>query len=222
MIKALEAQNQIQFDNYRRSPVILGPFSGHMWKIDPKHMGFVFARYKFVSKILAGKKEVLEIGCGDAFATPIVAGAVERVFCVDWEPILIEDNIRRCKDHKNISFSLLDITKTAFKKKCDGVFALDVIEHIKPEDEHKFWQNICRSLKKDGICVIGTPNVTAHAYASELSREGHVNMKSYKDFQNVLKKYFHNYMLFSMNDEVVHTGFYPMAHYLIAVGIGPK
>lgn len=28
--------------------------------------------------------------------------------------------------------------------------------------------------------------------------------------------------LFSMNDEVVHTGYYPMAHYLIAVGIGPK
>lgn len=25
-----------------------------------------------------------------------------------------------------------------------------------------------------------------------------------------------------MNDEVVHTGFYPMAHYLIALGAGRK
>jgi hypothetical protein len=28
--------------------------------------------------------------------------------------------------------------------------------------------------------------------------------------------------LFSMNDETVHTGFYPMAHYLIALCCGKK
>jgi hypothetical protein len=27
--------------------------------------------------------------------------------------------------------------------------------------------------------------------------------------------------MFAMNDEVVHTGFLPMAHYLLAVGIQP-
>ncbi|MFM8835604.1 MAG: methyltransferase type 12, partial [Actinomycetota bacterium] len=32
-----------------------------------------------------------------------------------------------------------------------------------------------------------------------------------------LKKYFHSVFMFSMNDEVVHTGFFPMSHYLIAV-----
>jgi len=25
-----------------------------------------------------------------------------------------------------------------------------------------------------------------------------------------------------MNDEIVHTGFYPMAHYLMAMGVGLK
>ena len=28
--------------------------------------------------------------------------------------------------------------------------------------------------------------------------------------------------IFSMNDEIVHTGFYPMAHYLFGIGIGVR
>ena len=32
-----------------------------------------------------------------------------------------------------------------------------------------------------------------------------------------MQRHFHNVFLFSMNDEVVHTGFSPMAHYLLAL-----
>ena len=42
------------------------------------------------------------------------------------------------------------------------------------------------------------------------------------EFKRFMQRYFHNVFLFSMNDEVVHTGFYPMAHYLIALGVGIK
>ncbi|MCA6302689.1 MAG: hypothetical protein IM629_12150, partial [Phenylobacterium sp.] len=35
-------------------------------------------------------------------------------------------------------------------------------------------------------------------------------------------KFFSNVFLFSMNDEVVHTGFAPMAHYLFAIGAGKR
>ena len=37
-----------------------------------------------------------------------------------------------------------------------------------------------------------------------------------------METYFDNMFLFSMNDGVVHTRFYPMAHYLIAVCTGLK
>lgn len=223
MTNAKEPQNQIQFDNYKEDPVKLGPYTSHIWKNDPRHMGFLFARYKFCAKMLAGKKNVLEIGCGDAFGTPVVAQVVEKVEGVDFEPLLMEDNKERLsKNFSNISFSLLDITKEPFKQKCDAVFSLDVIEHIKPELEHKFFENICKSLNGDGICIIGTPNIEASKYATPASQEGHINLKSYKDLQNALSRYFKNGFLFSMNDEIIHTGYYPMAHYLIAVGIGPK
>lgn len=221
MIKAKEPQNQLQFDNYKKNPVTLGPFTSHLWRDDPKHLCFLFSRYKFCAKLLAGKEEVLEVGCGDACGTPLVAQVVEKVNCVDWEPLLMDDNRERLKDFQNISFSLLDITEKPFDHKCDAVFSLDVIEHIKPELEHIFFENICKSLKEDGICITGTPNIEAQKYATAGSQEGHINLKSYTDFLKILSKYFKNGFIFAMNDEVVHTGFYPMAHYLIAVGIDP-
>ena len=221
--RAKEAQNQIHFDQYeKKGPVIFGPMTSYIWRDDPKHIGFIFGRYKFAAKLLAGKKEVLEIGCGDAIATPVVAQVVEKVYSTDFEPLVIEDNKKRLRDFPSIQFSLLDITKKPFEKKCDGVFTLDVIEHIEPTLEGKFFQHVCKSIKKDGVCIIGTPNIEAHRFASKGSREGHINLKSYKDFGKLIQTYFTNGFIFSMNDEVVHTGFYPMAHYLFMVGVGVK
>jgi hypothetical protein len=62
----------------------------------------------------------------------------------------------------------------------------------------------------------------AQAYASPQSVAGHVNCKSGNVFKETMEKYFENVLLFSMNDEVVHTGFTPMAHYLFAIGSGLK
>ncbi len=220
--KSKEAQNQIQFDNYRKEPVTLGPYTSHIWKNDPRHLCFLLARYKFCAKMLQGKKEVLEIGCGDALGTPLVAQTVGAVHGIDWEPLLLADNARRLKHFKNCTFSVLDITKRGTANKYDAAFCLDVIEHIRPDLENAFLTHICKSLKPDGICIIGTPNVTAAQYATAGSKEGHINLKSYKDFEKILKKHFVNGFIFSMNDEVVHTGYYPMAHYLLAVGVGIK
>jgi hypothetical protein len=52
--------------------------------------------------------------------------------------------------------------------------------------------------------------------------EGHINMKSADSLKDLLAQYFHNVFIFSMNDEMVHTGFYPMAHYLMALAIEIK
>jgi hypothetical protein len=66
------------------------------------------------------------------------------------------------------------------------------------------------------------PSLESQQYASSQSKEGHVNCKSGDDFRGLLKKYFENVFLFSMNDEVVHTGFSKMAHYLFVMCTNQK
>ena len=99
----------------------------------------------------------------------------------------------------------------------DGIFGLDVLEHIDPTEEHKFMKNICKSLKPIGVTIIGMPSLESQTYASKLSKEGHINCKTGDDLRDLMYQYFNTVFLFSMNDETLHTGFAPMSHYLLAV-----
>ena len=220
---AKEPQNQIQFDNYSKSGgVTLGPYSSHIWRNDPKHLSFLLSRYKFCSKILQGKLNILEIGCGDSIGTAIILQTVNQVHAIDFEPIVIEDAIKRNEYPKRCSYQVHDITQSSLQKTFDAAFCLDVIEHIPSTLENKFMQNTVDSLKDDAIFIIGTPNSTAQKYASPASQEGHINLKSETTLRKLTENYFKNVLIFSMNDEVVHLGFYPMANYLFGIGIGKK
>ncbi|HIK00196.1 TPA: class I SAM-dependent methyltransferase [archaeon] len=200
----------------------LGPWSSYSLLHDPKHMCFVLSRYKFCAKMLEGKRSVLEIGCGDGLGAPIVAQSVKSLYCIDWDERLIKNNMGRLSNIKNIEFHTLDITEKVLNKKFAGIFSIDVIEHLDPKVEKKFMQNSCKSLTDDGVCIIGTPNITAEKYATHRSSVQHINLKSHTTLRKLLSRYFRNVFIFSMNDEVVHTGFYPMAHYLFGVGVGLK
>ncbi len=185
-------------------------------------MCFVLSRYKFCAKLLEGKDSVLEIGCGDAIGSPIVAQSVGHVYATDWDENIIKDNKKRVSFLSNCTFLKFNIVDEPFHETLDAVYSLDVIEHLEPEVEESFIQNIVHSLCNTGICVVGTPNIEASAYASLQSKEGHINLKSSKALSELMQNHFENVFLFSMNDEIIHTGFYPMAHYLIAVGVGKK
>ena len=69
---------------------------------------------------------------------------------------------------------------------------------------------------------MGTPSIQSQAYASPQSKEGHINCKDQRALKELMLNFFENVFVFAMNDEVVHTGFYAMAHYLIALGVGKK
>jgi cyclopropane fatty-acyl-phospholipid synthase-like methyltransferase len=185
-------------------------------------MAFVLARYKFCAKMLAGKKNVLEVGCGDGFGTPIVAQEVETLSCLDWEERNIAGNRRRLSHLKNTTFEVADVSVTQPKGSYDGIFSIDVIEHLEPEFEKPFMENMVNSLQKQGVMMIGTPNLAASQHATFRSDHQHINLKSAETLRELSDRYFHNTFVFSMNDELVHTGYYPMAQYIWAVGVGKK
>lgn len=215
-----EPQYQIQFDTYEsKGPVCLGPTTSHLWRSDPRHLSFLLARYKVISKLLSGKSSVLEVGCGDAFAVDIVLQEVGSVHGVDFDPLFIKFAQNAHKGRNNCSFEVMDITVNTVGRQFDAIYALDVIEHINKEVEDSLMKNICKALKPSGVCIIGTPSIESQMYASEWSKAGHINCKSGSDLKAFLLKYFHNAFVFSMNDEMIHLGFYPMAHYLIGIGV---
>jgi cyclopropane fatty-acyl-phospholipid synthase-like methyltransferase len=187
-------------------------------------MCFLLSRYKFVAKMLAGKASVLEVGCGDAVGMPIVLQTVGAVHGIDFEPLVLNDAIERYRREgiPRATFAIHDVTVARVPGKFDAAFSLDVIEHIPAQLENTFIDNICAALAPQAVCILGTPNDTANEYASPASKAGHINLKSVETLKALLGRRFHNVFSFSMNDEVVHTGYAPMAHYLFAIGVGVR
>jgi len=200
----------------------LGLVTSWAWHDDPRHLLFTLARYKFVAKMLNGLDRVLEIGCADGFPTRLVAQAANTVVAVDFDRTFIENAKERQLDRWPVDFRVHDIMAAPVPGKFDAAFALDVIEHIPESQEDLFLRNICHSLNDVGILLIGTPTLESQVYASQQSKEGHINCKSGPELQKTLYRHFSNVFIFSMNDEVVHTGFHKMAHYLFALCCAPK
>jgi 2-polyprenyl-3-methyl-5-hydroxy-6-metoxy-1,4-benzoquinol methylase len=196
----------------------MGLMTNQVWHDDPRRLAFVLARYKFVSKMLSGRKRVAELGCGDAFGTRIVLQEVKEVTAFDFDPLFIDDLNDRQVERWPVKGRVHDALQGPLPEgPYDGVYSLDVMEHIQEKQEHLYLANLKASLAPHGVLIIGMPSLESQAHASPQSKIGHINCKSGKVLKSVLEQHFHNVFLFSMNDEVVHTGFSPMAHYLFAL-----
>jgi 2-polyprenyl-3-methyl-5-hydroxy-6-metoxy-1,4-benzoquinol methylase len=196
----------------------LGLMMNQAWHDDPKRLTFTFARYKFAAKMLSGRKNVLEVGCGDAFPSRIVQQEVERLAVTDFDPIFIEDAMKRAGQGWDLAGAFVhDMLSGPPQGRYDGMYALDVLEHIRPENEPLFLSNMIASLEDHGVLIVGMPSLESQPYASPLSKEGHVNCQSAPVLRETMQRYFHNVFMFCMNDEILHVGYHKMAHYIIAL-----
>jgi SAM-dependent methyltransferase len=200
-----------------RGLTTLGLMSNQAWTDDPRHLLFTLARYKFVAKMLAGRGHVLEVGCADAFGTRLVLQEVKRLTATDFDQTFVDDVLQRMDERWRFDCRRHDFLVGPLPEQFDAAYALDVIEHIAPEHEGAFIGNIVRSLKPEGVLILGSPSLESQVYASSPSKVGHVNCKTGKTLGTLLESFFHNVFIFSMNDEVVHTGYSAMAHYLIGL-----
>jgi hypothetical protein len=197
--------------------ITLGPAYSELYRTDPRALSFGAARYKFVAKMLSGLSSVFEVGCGDAFGAPIVGQSVGKLLCTDIDVHQLADNGKRLDAIKKVSFKYHDFRQGPLKGDFEGGFMLDVFEHIYPSEGEIFLANVSDSLPANGVLVVGVPNKTAAAHASLKSQEGHVNLMTSDELKQALGKCWQRVFMFGMNDEVVHTGYAAMCHYIIAL-----
>lgn len=212
---------------------------GNHWSFnlrqDPKRFAFVLSRYKFAAKMAAPpgikpgispgpgimpSRSVIELGCSEGIGTPILAEGASRYHGVDMDGPAIADAQRNWATDTR-TFERDDFLGKTYGR-FDGAVSLDVCEHIQPTSEDRYFDTVAANLTDAGIAVVGTPNATSDEYASPMSKAGHVNLFTGGRLTEAMRRVFRNVFLFGLNDEVVHTGFTPMCHYLMAVGMNPR
>lgn len=213
-----EAQYQAIIERLKKDGLEqLGYMSSWVYLSDPRRLTFLLSRYKFVAKMMDGFDSVLEVGCGDTFGTRIVAQSVGKMTAVDFDRDFVDCANRNMSPEWPMTVTCHDIMDGPVEGSFDGIFSLDVLEHIPAEKERTYIANMIAPLKEHGVLIVGSPSLESQDYASPPSKEGHINCKTQGDMKALLEEYFENVFMFSMNDEVVHTGFGSMSHYNIAL-----
>lgn len=200
--------------------VRLGSHLTYQFMNSPRKVLYAAAYYKFAAKMVGAEARVLDVGCGEGMGTCILAAECASAHGIDLDADAIAVASSNWKKD-NISFEEGDFLSRT-REPFDAVVSFDVIEHILPEHTGAFMSLMMAHLKEYGIAIVGTPNITSDQYASPLTRAGHVNLFSGERLASEMAKHFKHVFMFGANDEIVHTGFLPMAHYLIAVGCLPR
>lgn len=207
----------------------LGPNATDRYLFDPKRLAFFLSRYKFSAKMLKRCQSVIDVGCGEGMGTLtyLFDTQAAKVHGVDFDKTLLDYAVNVLRPAlaqalpekaAKLSFENLDaLDLDSSGGKFEGLSCLDVIEHVEEKLEDAFLARLAGWIDDGGVAVIGTPNVLAQMYASKHSEIGHINNYSPERFQESLERHFRRVFMFSMNDEIVHTGFDKLAHYLMAV-----
>ena len=221
-VDSWELVRQLVGDRVREQALNVGPFLADQLFNAPRHLLFVLSRYKFAARLLPALEtvDVLELGCGEGFGALMLAERGNRVLGVDADREAIEI-AQASFGSPTRRFEVADFLGKRFGT-FRAVVSLDVIEHIPVELEDAYFRTITANIGSDGMCVVGTPNETASAYASPQSQAGHINLYTADRLVAATSRYFENVFVFGMNDEVVHTGFYPMCHYIFVLGTGKR
>ena len=198
----------------------LGRYNSFLTHRTPRRMLYSLSYYKFAAKMIGAGKRVLDVGCNEGLGSWLMAKECGYCKGIDFDTQAIEIACHNFND-PSIAFEAQDFFNMPTGT-YDASVNFDVIEHIYPEHAPAFVQMLADNLSDEGIAVIGTPSAISQQFASPVTQRGHVNMYSHDRLSTELSVYFEHVFLFGANDEVIHTGFLPLAHYFIALCCKPK
>ena len=217
--KTMKLWNKVQEDSELGRTILLGQINSHsLWK-DPKHLGFTLSRYKFAAKMLHDRKMIVDIGCGEGIGCLMLKAETKaKIIGVDLDSEQISYANENIKPLGGVDFICQDLVNEKIGiDGVDGLVSIDVLEHIHHDEEEKFLTNTLSCLTENAVAVFGTPTIYSQEHMAKRSQIGHINLFDEERLKNTLLKYFSYVFVFSMNDEMVHTGFPKMAHYFMAL-----
>jgi 2-polyprenyl-3-methyl-5-hydroxy-6-metoxy-1,4-benzoquinol methylase len=190
---------------------------------DPLFATIKLSRYKFAAKMLSSEDQVLDLGCGKGYGAYFFSKFGKSSIGLD-EVDSFDSGIIKSKTHnlELIKGDILAPPPQIDNRKFDAVVSLDVIEHFNLADGDKILKWCKRHIYDNGMVIIGTPNRHSQAYRSRINQHQHIYEYEPEELEKKIKENFERTFMFSMNDELVHTGFSKLAWFFFIIGVIPK
>lgn len=165
--------------------------------------------------MIGERKRVFDLGCNEGIGTHFLSEFSEYTCGIAFD----EECIRWAKENlenEKLKFICEDFLGKKYEK-FDAIVSMDVIEHIFQANEELYMQTVLDNLQNTGVFIIGTPNKECEKYSNPKIAGAHINLFTGERLRELMNRYFNNVFSFTQNDEVIHTGFFPTANYLICL-----
>jgi 2-polyprenyl-3-methyl-5-hydroxy-6-metoxy-1,4-benzoquinol methylase len=165
--------------------------------------------YEFAVPFITGKK-VLDVGCGNAYGTSLMASSATEITGLDYDAKTIELNTQQYASQKNLFFQHGVIPPLPFANNSfDVITAFQFIEHI--HDRKEFLSECVRVLKPGGKILVTTPN----AKKSLARNPFHVFEYTFKEMEEEIKMITPNFELKGLNGNTVVNEYYAQNEKLV-------
>jgi len=115
---------------------------------------------QIVSCGLKNNHSLLEIGCGIATLTGLIANYLKKgkILATDISPENIELAKTRLGKHKNVQFIVSDMQDFSYNQKFDFIILADVLEHIPKNLHSDLFHKIAEYMNDDAVLFINIPH----------------------------------------------------------------
>ena len=186
---------------------------------NPLMAAVTLARYKFVAKMLSPNDVVLDLGCGNGYASHFFSKHAREVVGVDLYADVPAAKARFGSANLNfIRADILQPSSEVTSLRPTVVTSIDVIEHFYREDGEQIIDRYASMLPRGGMMIMGTPSKFSQQYRSQQAKDVHFHEYEPDELREVMAGHFNRTLLFSMNDELVHTGFTKLAWFFFVLG----
>ena len=184
------------------------------------------ARYKFPAKMLSASDCVVDLACGTGMSSYFYAHSCKAVHGIDIDDRRAEWAVYEAACD-NLTFhrgDILKLTPGDMPETLSAITMVDAIEHFSLEDGEAVLANCAALLRQsqvDGarMMIIGTPSVHSAPYRASHNKDHHLHEYDPAELRRVVERHFSRTLQFSMNDEVVHTGFDKLAWFFYVIAI---
>lgn len=202
-------------------PILFPPLYARLVQDDLSRFLILLSRYKFMCRMISKTDQILEIGSGSGLGAIFLGQYCRKVVGLEVkdEEIAYARSLNR---RKNVVFFQKDFLDFKHQELFDVVINLDVIEHMPEAVGKRLLAKTTKHLKSNGMMILGTPSIYSYPYQGKLSRAAHVKCYDQEELIRMVQRYYGRVIAFSMNDEVIHTGFPKLAWYYFILAFCPK
>ena len=150
--------------------------------------------FKKIKKHIKGQPEILDAGCGEGNISLLLAKNNSRVWGIDISKEAIVSAKKKMKMlglQNRVTFLIEDLERLTLNKKFDVVVCIEVLEHIK--NDNQSIENLFSHLKNKGLAIITVPSKNAPLYRLKFIKKydmevGHLRRYDEKTLTNKLKR----------------------------------